>query len=102
MLHETNRQQLKAIRKQLIWKRTTFDAKDDATLRHIIDHCPQYFLDKILQALQQERSKQWDESTIWWRLHDLGYSLQVAVFHAAQQSKLEREMNRLCLLDNIR
>jgi hypothetical protein len=56
-LHETNRQQLKAIRKKVIQEKTTFNAKDDATPRLIINHCPQYSLDKILQALQWERSK---------------------------------------------
>ena len=93
MLHETNRWQMKAKTKQAIQKRTTFDAEDDVTLKCIINQCPQYFLDEIKQALLRERSKWWDESTIWWRLHHLGYSLQVAVFCAAQeQSKLERKM----------
>ena len=67
-----------------------FNPEDQAILYSIIKEHPQLYLDEIQYELELQTGKTWHPSTIWRKIHSLGYSLKVAVFRAKQQSKEEQ------------
>ena len=79
----------------------TFTEDDDDTLLAIITRSPQLFLDEISQELTRLRGKTWSDSSIWRRLHRLGYSLQVAIFRARQAQEEEQELFYTRLEQNV-
>jgi transposase len=68
-----------------------FQLKHLRALQEIIEEQPQLYLDEIQVELFSKTGRLWSTSTIWSKLHTLGYSLKKAVFRAKQQQ--EQEVN---------
>jgi transposase len=69
---------------------SSFSRGDDQELMSIIEGQPQLYLDEIAVMMEGRTGKKWAHNTIWRRLHDLGYSLQVAVQRARQAQVAEQ------------
>ncbi len=78
-----------------------FTAEYELILKQIIDEHPQLYLDEIQHMLLVKSGKLWDTSTIWRKLHKLGYSLKTAVFRAKQQSQAELDAFHIRLLERL-
>ena len=79
----------------------TFTPSDLQKLKNIIDNQPQFYLDEIQLEMEIETGKYWDTSTIWRKIHTLGYSLKVAVFRAKQQDQLEVDAYDCRMLERV-
>ena len=79
-----------------------FSDEDQAKLKVIIDEQPQLYLDEIQDELKAQTGKLWDSSTIWRKIHKLGYSLKVAVIRAKQQNQLEVDAYFCRLVERVR
>ena len=79
-----------------------FTGEDEDTLKTIIDNQPQLYLDEIRMELFYISGELWSTSTIWKKLHLLGYSLKVAVFRAKQQNEQEKNDYYCRLEDRVR
>ena len=75
-------------------KATTFSAQEDCVLQDIYEEKPHLFLDEIQTAMRRKFGKLWHTSTLWRRMHALGYSLQKMVFRARQRSEADRQRFR--------
>jgi transposase len=78
-----------------------FTKEHETVLRQIIDNQPQLYLDEIQEELYKETGVVWHCSTIWRKLHTIGYSLKLAVFRAKQQSQEEVDAYHIRLLDRM-
>jgi transposase len=72
-----------------------FNPDDVKQLLEIVEEQPHLYLDEIQNLLQRRtRGKTIDPSTIWRRLIDEGYTLQVCIFNARQRNEAERDRYR--------
>jgi DDE superfamily endonuclease len=71
--------------------RGAFNRDHELVLHSIIEHQPQLYLDEMQDEMVKLTGKLWSTSTIWMKLHTLGYSLKTIVHRAKQQS--QRELN---------
>jgi hypothetical protein len=76
---------------------SSFSADDDKALLDIMDQNPQHYLDEIQILMTRRRGRRWAASTLWDRMHFLGYTLQAAVNRARQRSELKRMQYRVRL-----
>jgi transposase len=80
-----------------ITKGSYFKRHHIAKLKEIVDNQPQLYLDEIQQELYHETGRLWASSTIWRKLHLIGYSLKKAVLRAKQQKQEEVDQYQLTL-----
>ena len=79
-----------------------FTKEDEHVLKEIIDRQPQLYLDEIRIELAQVTGEFWSTTTIWRKLHQIGYSLKKAVLRAKQQSEQEVNDYRIRMADRMR
>ena len=70
-------------------KTGVFTEGDEAVLKSIIEEECQLYLDEIQERLFEKTGKVWATSTIWSHMHNLNYSLKVAIHRASQQDEVE-------------
>jgi transposase len=70
-------------------------------LEEIVENHPQLYLDEIQLELYHQTGRMWSSSTIWRKLHTIGYSLKKAVLRAKQQSQQEVDEYFVRLQDRL-
>lgn len=98
---EASRKRLgrKALKKH---KSRLFSRHDDKVLKRILYELPQLYLDEFALELKRRTRKKFSHTSVWRRMHDLGYSLQVANYLARQASIDEQNRFYIRLKQHVR